>query len=287
MPTNRPGGFGYEQYGDPMGAGGPLHVVRAQAVEGQTVRVVFDEEPNHDSAQGAYDALNPTNYVVVVLTGTGRAPLVVGVKHDMLVGGVPLTYPPAAVEPGTDERGFDVQTDIPLSRDLTYTVTAKNIRSKLGGALGAPYAANFRGLVSRDMLRQRAALENLDLYTDLVSGGFVADDSGDLALQGGLAGYKKRLFRRMMTPQGAFSFMPEYGVGHRLKEPMSVANIGQLKSDLVQQLKQEPETASIQAGVQLDPRGILTIQVKATTKRGAIAELEAKLDTRTGGFVVT
>lgn len=256
------GGLGSEALGDPLGGGGPIHVVRAQAIEGQTVRVVFDAEPLHQSAVSPADALNPSNYQFAVTVGAGTgAPQPVGVKVAVVEG------PTLAVPAG--HWGVDVQVDRPLVVGLSFEVTvATQVRSANGGTLGFPYSAPFVGIVRLAAVQPPPRqLENLDLGNNIVTGAFIVEDGGDIAPQGGLEGYRKRVIRRVTTPKNAWAHLPGYGLLPGLKMPASSKEILALKADAVQQIGSEPETASVDVQVSFAAQ-VLTMSIKARTKTG-------------------
>jgi hypothetical protein len=269
--ANRPGGFGQEAVGDPFGAGGDLHVVRARCVEGQTVRVVFDEEPIHVSPSGKNDALNPANYSFAILApASAVTPQAVGVKPLMIIG------PAAGPVLSGDERAFDVQTDRQLISGIGYSVTANAILSKFGGPLGAPVTANFVGMVNvQNTQLPPRRLGFADIASDPFNGGYIVDNSGDIAPHTGIDSLRKRIFRRMVTVKDAFKFLPGYGLGLALKRTASVREIGKFKTDLVAQVKQEPEVANVQASVTFNPIGVLTVSMLVKTKTGALLEVNA------------
>lgn len=273
--TQRPYGLGGEAYGDPFGTGGPIWVTRARALEGQTVRVGFNIEPTHVSAAGVNDALDPSNYDVAIIVGQGIKPAVVGVKRTIVQG------PTAGVLTG--EWGVDVQVDRPMLNNLTYRITARRIVARAGGALGAPYSATFPGATVLPTPAAAKIQELNDIATDAVSGGYFTDGSGDLANQGHLANYKKRVVRRLVTVKDAFSWLNNYGLGLRLKRPMSTRELSLYKGDIITQIGQEPETGSVTPFLTLNPVGVLTVQLKITTKRGAFVDLVVQ--TAPGGVV--
>lgn len=268
MATSKIGGFGFEAYGDPFGLGGPLHVVRARALAGQVVRVTFDEEPLHRSQAAEDDGLNPANYLLTIVSGSGTAPVAVGVDDALVTG------PAIAVQGSSDERALDVHVDRPMSFELIYRVTARNIKSKIGGPLGFPYAADFRGTVVQRIVQPPNPFRGrVDFASDPITGGYFVDDSGDVASESDVAGYKKRVFRRLLTPKGAFTVLPDYGLGLELKKPMSQPRLSAYKLDMVQQIKQEPETASVTPNLSLIGGKVLLAQIKIKTKKGAFVEL--------------
>lgn len=286
MSGSTPGGFGRELFGDPFGGGGPLTVVRARAVAGQVVRVVFNEEPVHRSASGITDALNPRNYLLTVPGGNAVAPIAVGVDPGMIVG------PAVAVGNGTapgaaDERGFDVHTDRPLIVGVVYNIAVKGLLPLTGGGLGTPANANFGGIVKLLATSQPPKkTELVDVFNDITgTGAWKVDDSGDLAIQSGLDGFRKRVLRRLMTPKNAFAFLPNYGVGIRLKQPASVPQVAAFKTDAVQQILLEPEAASVDASANIDAFGVFTLSLLIQTKVGAFVSVGVQASPN-GGIVI-
>lgn len=274
MSSLRPGGYGREAYGDPFGSGGPLFVVRARALKSHVVRVVFDEEPLHQSPAGRADALNPANYQFINLTGTLYSPsgpgtiTAVGVDKDMVVG------PTLAVKAG-DERAFDVHVDRSLLLTMTYQVTALNIKSKLGGGLGSPFSASFVGVGQLSkVLPVRQPVGLTDLANSIPLGGWNVDDSGDFATDTDIESLKKRIFRRLTTTRGAFSFLPAYGIGLKLKEIAGVAETQALKADIQQQILREPEVRGVDVMLSLRGEGSLTVTLAISTKHGALVNLQ-------------
>lgn len=259
-----PGGVGSEFFGDPMGGGGPIHVRRARAIAGQVVRVVFDNVPLEKSSAGFSDALNPANYRITLLNG-GQAlpPLAIAVERNVIVG------PQLGVALG--EYGADVHFDRAFIVGLSYRITVSNVVSKSGGALGAPYSADFDGVVP--LLTQRPPTRKVDLTDfgyDSSTGAFIFANNGDLSPQGGLAGTKKRIMRRLTTLLAGFKFLPDYGLGLKLKTPASPSRLQTLRSDGTQQVKLEPDVADALLSIELRAEQALFITVRAVTTTGQV-----------------
>lgn len=263
-------GVGFEAWGDPWGVGGPLHVVRARAVESQTVRVVFDEPPLFRIRGGTNDGKNPLNYQVSIEQGSGTPPQVVGVKPDL------VEYPAAGVLT-VDERGVDVQTDRKLVVGIAYQVEVFNVVSALNGALGSPTTAIFEGIAPLPTVDP--PLRSLEFYDfkfdpfDETGGAYVFNDGGDIARDEGLENVRKRVLRRISTPKNAYAHLPGYGTTLPHKRPMSVRELAPLKQDILQQVQQEPEV--VEASVTLNLQsgdGILTVRIVARTRFGNIDE---------------
>ncbi len=272
MATSKPAGYGQEAYGDPMGGGGPLHVVRAVALTSRSIRVVFNEAPLFKSPSGVQDARNPTNFlfkaveglVIDPSTGEVTSPIAVGVDKV-------LAKPPAIGLLLPEERGVDVHTDRALTINVRYEVEVVTVRADAGGALGAPTTAQFVGMQPIAAVRPRRQPSGLaDIEENIESGRWVTNDSGDLRNHDGDASLRKRVFRRFATPKGAFSWLPGYGIGLQLKEPGSVSVLQELKSDAEEQLAQEPEVASARIELTLDAQGVLTVESFLRTVKGAI-----------------
>jgi hypothetical protein len=259
-------GYGVEAVGDPYGAGGPLSVVRAQAVGGQTVRVAFNAEPAHYSAASPVDSLNPKNWVVGVSAGQVMAvPQPVGVQW---VGVGPL------IGVRAEEWGVDVKLDRPLARLVRYRIEARAIVARAGLGLGFPYGAEFMGAtLPTDFRPPRRRTDMADFATDPRTGGWLFDGSGDIAVDPGLASYKKRIIRRATTPKGAYSFLGrEYGSILALKRPLSLAQVGPIKADLIQQIRREPETQAVSILATFSPLpGILSLSIQAQARQGSIS----------------
>jgi hypothetical protein len=274
------GGFGSESYGDPFGVGGPLNVVRARAIQSHAVLVTFDEEPVHASPSGQNDALNPSNYGFTITSGDGTAPQCIGVDLAMVVG-------PALGVLAGDERGFVVHTDKPLIFGLTYLVTARNIESKVGGVLGSPYAADFPGALhlSKSKPPQRK-IDFVDLANSPFGGAFVVDDSGDVTTEGSVTGLRKRMLRRASTPRDAFSTLPGYGSILELKKLASPSALTAARADLQAQILQEPEVQDAQVTFEQASTGVLTVVMRAKTKKGAIVTASLSVDPVAGTIVI-
>lgn len=270
-----PRGFGRQLFGPGrLGAGGPLTVVRAIAVAGQVVRVVFNEEPLHSTAAGAMDALNPANYLFAVPAGNATAPQPVGVNVDMVVG------PTYGVGNGgaTSQRGFDVQVDRQLVVGITFRVTVQNLQSLLGGSLGSPTSATFPGVTK--LLETKPPQRNQDLI-DFANppalGHWVVDDSGDIMPETPDDGTKKRCYRRGFTKKNSYATLPGYGSAFDHKGLGSPALQASFKVDYQGQLLQEPDVQAASVSMSVDASGLVMIPVKVQTRRGTFVDTGGKV----------
>lgn len=273
--ATQPRGFGRQNFGPGrFGAGGPLVVVRAIAVAGQTVRVVFNEEPTHQSAAGPADALNPANYVFTVPAGNATNPVPVGVDVDMVVG------PTYGVGNGgnTGERAFDVSVDRQLIVGITYLVTVQNVAALLGGNLGSPVAASFPGVTRLLETKLPARTQDLvDFANPPAVGHWIVDDSGDITVETPDDGTKKRVYRRGFTKKNSFVTLGGYGAAIDHKGVASPARLATFKSDYQNQAQQEPDVAAASVQVTQQQSGITLVQVQARTIRGTFVDSGGKI----------
>ena len=246
--------------------------MRAIAVAGQIVRVVFNAEPKHESSSGLDDAFNPQNYAVSVTSGTGASLRCIGVHP--LIASVPAYGLRSA-----GEYAIDVQTDRPMVAGLTYsvTVTARVVAAN-GQALIAPFARSFIGADRPRMARSNGSTAALtDLANDSFGGGVTIDSGGDWAPHSGRESTRKRVLRRVTTKKGAFAHLPGYGTNLRAKEPMTNAKLRTVKTDASQQIAQEPDVMSSKVGATQTAQGItrLDIQAKTTEDQDASVGLDS------------
>lgn len=88
--------------------------------------------------------------------------------------------------------------------------------------------------------------------------------SGDYANESGVALYRKLIVRRLTSsPNEFFHLEPDqYGLGLKLKEIPTVANMPELRAFALQQLQREPEFSSVKVRLLLGQNGVLVILAK-------------------------
>jgi hypothetical protein len=246
------------------GGGGDFHVVRALAVGGQLLRVVFSAEPMRASTAGLNDSRNASNYEVQITSGTGHALQSIAVKPDMIVA------PAFGVDTG--EYACDLQLDRPMVVGMSYSVTVStSVSSKDGHFLGWPYAATCVGAARPKRTRQiRRKIGLVDLASDPFTGGIMVDSSGDWASHEGLPGTRKRVWRCVLTGKAKFSWLQNLGLKYDIKLPGTISVLGNLRTDIRQQLAQQPDIKASQSGASMDSQGFLSISVKAQTASGEV-----------------
>ena len=273
----RHGGYGGEAYGDPMGSGGSLSVLRAVAVAGQVVRVVFSETPQHRTPSGRADALNPSNYIFSVVSGAATAPTPVGVLTDVVAGpawGVGNGSSPLAPY----ERGIDVCVDRQLVLGIRYQVHVRQVASAFGGGLGAPYDAQFDGVTQLSETRLPERRQDLiDIANPPAIGCWQIDDSGDAAPEAEDLGLVKRVLRRFGTRKNSFAHLPGYGLAVDLKSIGSTSKLAALKVDAINQISQEPEVAAVSVTTSIDGTGLTFVNSLIKTRSGRQVRLNASI----------
>jgi hypothetical protein len=266
------GGFGRLGLGlRSFGAGGPLTVVRAVAVAGQVVRVVFNEEPLHRSPAGPADALNPSHYLFTVPAANATAPVPVGVDRDPIVG------PVYGVGGGT-EIGMDVHVDRQLVAGVTYNVRIQGIQAAAGGAIGSPDQADFGGVTQLVEVKLPSRNQDLiDLSTPPALGHYVIDDSGDIGVTTPDESTRQRVYRRQTTRKNAFRFLIDYGAGPDHKGVASPTGVASWRADMLRQIKEEPDVANAAASMTLSSTGVVIAATAVRTKRGNYVSVGARV----------
>jgi len=269
--ATQPRGFGRSSFGiGRMGAGGPITVVRALAVASHVARVVFNEEPLHVSPGGAGDALNPSNYLFSVPSGNAAAPATLAVDALMHLPGEYGVGNGGA----SSERGFDVHTDVALVFGVLYLVTVQQgLQSLAGGGLGTPASADFGGVqrLQQTKLTYQRPQDLVDILQPVATG-MMAFAGGDIALDTPDGGTKVRVYRRMFTKKNAFKTLPGYGSAVDLKSLGSPAMLASTKTDMLSQIKQEPDVAAAALFVSQASNGLTTFAPTVKTRRGTFVD---------------
>jgi|WetSurMetagenome_2_1015567.scaffolds.fasta_scaffold11261_3 hypothetical protein len=238
-----------------------MNVTRAVAVGSQLVRVVYSVEPRHRSMAGLDDALNAANYGVAIVSGVGSPIQSVGVKPSV------VAYPAFGVT-SQNEVAVDVQLDRPMVVGLSYTVSVNAaVKSAAGQAVGtrsASLAGASRPRRDRQ-LRRRVGL--VDLASDPFTGGILVDSSGDWASHDGVEGTHKRIWRIALTSRGSFVWMQDFGLDHQIKKPATLSMLGNLRTDLKNQIQRQPDVKATETRVVMDASGLLQLTIKVKTTR--------------------
>jgi hypothetical protein len=256
--------YGIEQYGiDPYGSLeasllGGFNLVRARPVSTNVVRVTFSQEPQNISAQLPGDVLNPREWKLVRLdTGVGFTIL-------------SISATPAKLE-------WDVRVlEALASSNISHRISALTLLDTFGDPI-AQDSADFFGILDaslstpdRQVANQRYAIRDLNnpqasLASGSTGGVYAVGKNGDYQLHDGTDFVRKLILRRLMTTKGAFRFLPDFGVGLRVKEPLPTGDLISLQNQISDQVKQEPEVEKVRVSVSQD-QNKLTVVVLAVLK---------------------
>jgi hypothetical protein len=115
-------------------------------------------------------------------------------------------------------------------------------------------------------------------------GQFIPDDLGDYGIDQGLVSYKKRVFRRLISPKGSFRHIPGYGVGvPTYSKMLARANLtGSIAADAEDQIRQEPETISVEVTLRQsdDDPSLFYYRINARTTLGIVSDYDVPVPTR-------
>jgi hypothetical protein len=224
---------------------------------------MFSSEPKHRSSSALDDGRNPANYGVAITAGEGSPLRIVGVKPYV------VAWPAYGLAVAT-EFALDVQTDRDMVVGLQYLITVKPALISMDGLpVGAPYSAAFVGAARPTRTRQtRRKIGLTDLASNPFADGITVDSAGDWASHEGLEATRKRIWRVAFTGKGKFLYMPQFGLGYDIKKPATLSILQTLRTDLKQQIAQQPDVKASSTSVSMDARGLLTLTINAQTTTG-------------------
>ena len=263
-----------------------LGLVSVLAVRENVARLTFTTAPLFDRMLTPNDASNPKRFQFTAqaspLGNDGepvRSVLPVRVDRPHLAGAL--------------GRVLDVTLDRPMSPwPAVYIVAVNQLVGASGGLLtpgqtSMAYQAVYRTLraqstsdptPSRDIANPQTYSAQLDPLPQagdpLALGVIPIDASGDYAFDQGTSQLKKRIFRRLLTPRGAFLSLPTYGVGIPTfgKRLATEAVRQQICEDAMAQLRQEQGVAAVRVTALSDPANpavtIFRIRVRESGSQG-------------------
>lgn len=269
-------GYGDSAWGSsPWGTGGEeLRLLSANPIRENVLRLEFNVAPRLSFLADPRDGSLPDRYSVVPVDGTeGRDGLPPRPVSPFEIGraAVPLSL----------GRFVDVTVDRRLSPyPARYLVSVNRLVAFDGMPLDPA-----RTSVEADGLRRglpvnlvSRSIGRTDLAGTIERPGeppFVpADASGDVATDRGLASYRKRVLRRLLTRRGAFAHLPGYGVGTaaQIKRLATASVRAKIVADAEEQIRREPETESVRATLTpiADEPGAWLLQCEIRAKAGSL-----------------
>lgn len=259
----------------------------AQAVRENVVRLYFSTAVRFTGILDPNDAASAARYDVTPITGTSG------------LDGLPTRDVDAiAVElvrvPGAGGAQLDVVVDRPFTPwPSEYRVSASQILAHDGSLLDPAHASFvfagvFKGLavMKPDLAVARKDFANPQTLSGLLESGgvkpdgqeqgklgsFFVDDTGDYAVDQGIASYRKRVFRRLTTRKGSFAHLPNYGVGipDQIKSLSKAGLRESIAADAEEQIRREPETAAVSVVLVNDRNrpDVVVLRVRARTTHG-------------------
>lgn len=290
MPSGSPsglGGFnavyaGPSAYAVAVGANGfilarnsvPLAVLSASVVGTNAVQVTFSAPPLAISSVAAGDAFNPASWSIT-RTDTGAAFDVMAIVQVSPTIFNVLIY----------ERW--------AAASITHQISAAGMLDPYGATIIAPTTATFQGVVSVSQVTQDAiAASNRYTLTDIANPPFpqkgtqlgggvrIIGAAGDFQNESGNTLLTKLILRRLSITTGAFFYMPDYGLGVRVKELVLTKDMVALKKKVEDQVAQEPEVEAVNASLMLDAvNEIIYISLQVRTNVGQLLTIQTQQST--------
>lgn len=229
-------------------------IVRAVALSTLVVRVTLTRSARALSGSGVGDALNPRTWGVVDELGN--------------------LYTVLAVRNVQVQEVFDLYLLQHLGpQGVVHTVSAPDLLDIIGGAIDLPAQEDFGGIsVAKNPKATSLAMQDFSSGGDRQSLRIGTD--GDYEKESGPQLIRKLIVRRLTTAQGGFVHLPDYGLGIKLKEPLTVPRMATLKRDMERALKNEAEIETAQVSVRLTGAALeVLVAVKLFDSNTEVREL--------------
>lgn len=299
VPGGSPPGWGAELYGA-GGWGGPVgsgifFLLSALAIAENVVQLAFNNVVYYSGLLDPPDASNASNYVIVAATNTvgydgNPARPVNVVAITPVTSDLPNGAPSGSV--------LDVTTDRPMtpypalySIEVSGLFTADLSQALANTTLG--YYGLYRELVSPSVdlphpTRDFANPSSLSTAINLPNPqnpanlGVFSVSNGDYAFDQGMASFKKRVYRRLITRPGGFLHLGKgYGVGvpQQGKKLARPSTIRALSATAEKQIGQEPETQACSVTGRASASGEARFTILVKTKGGQGSKFSAAFPT--------
>lgn len=257
-------GWGLAPWGGDPNAGFKINTI--EAVRDNVIRISFSQTPRYTGVLDPRDASNPKRYQVVNDPTTyGYDGLPCRPVRVILASVVNL--------PSSVGRVIDITLDRPMSPyPSEYTVSTNNLFDTAGIPLDPCFASLkikglYRFLQPQDpsLMVPSRDIANPSTLSGLIGSVQVSEKQlgiipigpdGDYAFDEGITNLKKRVWRRLITTPGSFTFMPSYGVGvTTYLKKLNLASTRQQIATLAQnQISQEPDVERCIVSFTTDPK---------------------------------
>lgn len=249
--------YGFAPYGLSL-AGTNISISQAFAVDKRTVGVILTNDPLHQSVLGSGDAFNPATWSVV-RNDSGF----VFTIFEILYVGIAAVY---------------LKLQEPLGQHLVdHTVESLTLKSAAGVAILPPTSADFDGLSERGQLLPGPS-GDVDLKNS-PPGVLEITAAGAYAIIFDEEVIKKTILRRVNASPGDFFWLPDFGVGLKVKSPVPGTELVKLRAELRRQILADPQVVDAQVSLALDSRGILQINILARTVDSRTLQLQLPAQT--------
>jgi hypothetical protein len=241
----------------PFGGPGIITVLGVSPLGNNRLVVFFDRPPRADDPGAAKSVTNPRIYALRVIdptyiSATTPAPGIVPPGAAVPVRTAAVVEATQSVD---DPTQIILATDCMLEPGLSYEL---EIVQAPCGAEGESFAGPTTWTI-RAGERPRAP-ESVEIveerYRDFdyvfapaegeTPGSYRLDSDGDIGLQPADASLRKRIYRRIFSPKGAFAVLSaSYGVGVRDKALTTPGRLQELASTAAEQIRLEPDVAGV------------------------------------------
>lgn len=260
------GAFGSGPFGSmPFGSGAALAVVLARQSSLNSVDVMFNIAPRAGDPGNVHDATNPANWTLLAV--------------DPFDSTIRLCQTCVRLS----STVIRVYFDGPLDPFVTYSIVVDpGVTTPSGGPLAVLGCADWTFSTMgwpRALLPEAARLGE---YVDVANpqtprdapsplsplGTFQIDDTGDLANDKNRQNLRKRVYRRMMSVEGSFFHLPNYGFGKPIKSLTLADTMRRMQSQAVAQIKQEPDVKAVTVEVSSPFPGIVRLAARVEDRYG-------------------
>jgi hypothetical protein len=224
-----------------------ISLVSALALRENMVRLTFDADIYYSAVLDSGDASDTARYLFTpdaASRGSDGLPprFILAARADLFDARTIDLWVDRRFSPYPSRYIIDVNG---LLEAVTLDPLVTHTASFLGCTRGVPQLTLEAGISNRDLANPQ------DNGTEASLGTFPVDDTGDIANDGGLIGYKKRVLRRLSTRKGRYKHLPNYGTlaYDSIKMLARPGVIQQIADDAESQIRQEPETTQVSVKV--------------------------------------
>lgn len=223
--------YGLGSYG---GIAADLIISRAYPISPKTIRVILSKEPQHIGSSIDGDVFNTRTWKITRLDNNFVFNIL-----KISIADFPITWDIRLLE----SLG---------NKNIQHRIESNTLLDVGGSLIDDPRYFVFNGVLqkTKSTIAELTAnrryssrdLQNLPApYGEIAGGVFNINSSGDYSLHDGDNLVRKLIYRRLMTVPGSFYYLPNYGVGLRVKEPLPNGDLESLRTKIKNEIMKEPE----------------------------------------------